>query len=397
MIPTFLNTIYAHDPSAAVLNLDMNTLKFANPMSVFYLDKPTAELVSQVVQGARRLTPAQVPEFVGLAATILKTYKARQENQKDAEAVRSFDQLASNMSRFSLQKIKDFQQAISRFLSSPSRNSNNVTTAVLAAYAQLGLYDDNVRALAANDQASLEVQYHTMNAIRHICDDNVDDASELRIRRDLQNILLRKLQNKANKNAVRVWAFEALFTSFILNPEEADSSLGDALEKTLGDILNEPLNQVNGFIWSALKYASLDRLCPLRGVAARLRAHHLNKKQFNDQATVSSRQIQLELPLRKNYRAVVHFCVVFENDRVVPSFVGAQLAFDGIRRETLRLPWVDLALITENLDWNFADYFLRLDPLNEGKDMSDEAKDRLKSALPAGIKRMQDVSRLLDG
>jgi hypothetical protein len=141
-----------------------------------------------------------------------------------------------------------------------------------------------------------------------------------------------------------------------------------------------------------LKYASLDRLCPLRGLAARLRAHHPDKGQFTEQATMSSRQVHLELPLRKNYRAVLHLCVVFENDRVVPSFIGAQVAFDGIRRETLRLPWVDLALISENLDWNFADYFLRLDPLNKGKDMSDEAKDRLKNSLPPGVRRFQDVS-----
>jgi hypothetical protein len=66
----------------------------------------------------------------------------------------------------------------------------------------------------------------------------------LRIRTDLQNLLLQQLQNKANKNAVRVWAFEALYTSFIYNPEEDDSTLADALEKALTDILNEPLNQV---------------------------------------------------------------------------------------------------------------------------------------------------------
>ena len=56
-------------------------------MSVFYLDKPSKELADQVVQGARRLSPAQVPEFVGLAATILKSYKARQDSTKDADAV----------------------------------------------------------------------------------------------------------------------------------------------------------------------------------------------------------------------------------------------------------------------------------------------------------------------
>ena len=108
----------------------------------------------------------------------------------------------------------------------------------------MGLYDDQVKRIASNDQGPLEVQYHALNAIRHICEDNVDDNSQLRIRTDLQNVLLKKLQTKTNKNAVRVWAFEALFTSFIYNSEEDDSTLGDSLEKALGDILNEPLNQV---------------------------------------------------------------------------------------------------------------------------------------------------------
>jgi hypothetical protein len=236
------------------------------------------------------------------------------------------------------------------------------------------------------------VQYHAFNTIRHICEDNVDESAQLKIRTELQNLLLKKLQNKSNKNAVRIWAFEALYTSFIYNPETDDSSLADDLEKALGDILNEPLNQVNGFIWSALKYSSLDRLCPLRGLAARLRVHHHNKKQYLEQATLSSRQVQIELPLRKNYRAVIHLCVIFENDRVVPSFIGVKLAFDGIRRETLRLPWVDGALIIENLDWNVADYFLRLDPLNKNKNVDDEYKNKTKENLPAGIKKLQDVS-----
>ena len=115
---------------------------------------------------------------------------------------------------------------------------------MLAASAQLGLYDDQVRTLAANDQAPLEVQYQALNTIRHICDDHINDAEQVKIRTDLQNLLLKKLQNKANKNAVRVWAFEALYTSFIYNPEEDDSTLADNLEKALSDILNEPLNQV---------------------------------------------------------------------------------------------------------------------------------------------------------
>jgi hypothetical protein len=70
-----------------LLNLDTNTLKFAHPLSAVYLDKPSPKLIEQIVQGARRLTAPQVPEFVGLAAGILKKYKARQDNNKDADAV----------------------------------------------------------------------------------------------------------------------------------------------------------------------------------------------------------------------------------------------------------------------------------------------------------------------
>ncbi|CAF0940658.1 unnamed protein product [Rotaria sordida] len=370
MVPTFLHKLYAHDPTVSLLNLDTKTLKFVNPSAVFYLDKPSTELVNQVVQGASRLTSSQVPEFVGVAARILQTYKARHENVREADA-----------------KIKEFQRAIAKFLSNPSDSNTDVTTTVLSAYAQLGLYDDQVQRLAANDKAPLQVQYHALNVIRHISDDYIDKKDELKLRTDLQNLLLRKLQNKANKNAVRVWAFEALYTPFIYNPEEDNSTLADNLEKAFSDILNEPLNQVNGFIWSALKYSSLDRLCPLRGLASRLRAHHDNKQQFLEQQTLSSRQVQIELPLRKNYRAVVHVCVVFENDRVVPSFLDVKLAFDGVRRETLRLPWIDVALISENLDWNFADYFLRLDPLN--KKMNEDEKTRVKNNLPAGVKKLQ--------
>jgi hypothetical protein len=259
----------------------------------------------------------------------------------------------------------------------------------------LGLYDDQVRNLAADDKAPLEIQYQALNTIRHICNDYIDDNNQLKLRTDLQNLLLKKLQNKANKNAVRVWTFEALYTSFIYNPEEDDSTLADNLEKAISNILNEPLNQVNGFIWSVLKYSSLDRLCPLRGLAARLRTHHNNKKQFSEQATLSSRQLQIELPLRRNYRAVIHLCVVFENDRAVPSFIGVKLAFDGIRRETLRLPWIDGALIIENLDWNVADYFLRLDPLNKNKNVDDDYKEKAKDNLPAGLKKLQEVKLIL--
>jgi len=70
-----------------LLNLDTNTLKFAHPLSAIYLDKPSPQLIEQIVQGARRLTAPQVPEFVGLAAAILKKYKTRQDNNKDADAV----------------------------------------------------------------------------------------------------------------------------------------------------------------------------------------------------------------------------------------------------------------------------------------------------------------------
>ena len=88
LVPSFLNQIYSHDRAGSLLNFDVNTLKFANPLSVYYLDKPSAELVEQIVQGARRLTAAQVPEFVGVAARILQIYKARKDNNKDADAVR---------------------------------------------------------------------------------------------------------------------------------------------------------------------------------------------------------------------------------------------------------------------------------------------------------------------
>ncbi|CAF4803307.1 unnamed protein product, partial [Rotaria socialis] len=124
----------------------------------------------------------------------------------------------------------------------------------------------------------------------------IDDADELNIRTDLQKVLLEKLQNKENKNAVRVWAFEALYTPFIFNSEESNPTLSDDLEKAFSAILDEPLNQVNGYMWSVLKFSSLDRLDPLRGLAARLRVHHDNKKQFSEQSTLSSRHVELEIP-----------------------------------------------------------------------------------------------------
>lgn len=238
----------------------------------------------------------------------------------------------------------------------------------------------------------MPLQYHALNAIRNVNEENINENAKLSIRTNLQNILLRKLQNTGNSNAVRIWAFEALFTSFIYNPETDESTLGDELEKALGELVNQPLNQVNGYIWSALKYSALDRLCPLRGLAARLRAHHPDKGQFAKQATLSSRQIQLELPLRQNYAAVIQVSLVFENNRVVPSFIGAKLAFDGIRRETLRLPWVDLALINENIDENFAEYILNLDPLNKNKNVDDEYREQTKNNLPPGPKKLQEVT-----
>lgn len=86
IVPSLFNTVYSHDPAASLLNFDPNTLKFSNPLSVFYTDNPSSELVDKIVQASSHLTPSQVQDFVGLAATILKTYKARQTN-KDADAV----------------------------------------------------------------------------------------------------------------------------------------------------------------------------------------------------------------------------------------------------------------------------------------------------------------------
>jgi hypothetical protein len=47
-------------------------------------------------------------------------------------------------------------------------------------------------------------------------------------------------------------------------------------------------------------------------------------------------------------------------------------------------------LISENLDWNFADYFLRLD--KSTKTVNDDEKARIKNALPPAVKTLQDVS-----
>jgi hypothetical protein len=84
---SFLNTVYAHDPEAATINFEQQTLKFNNPLSVFYLENPSTELVDQILQGAKRLTPEQVPDFVRSAAAILKAYSDRQDKNKDAVAV----------------------------------------------------------------------------------------------------------------------------------------------------------------------------------------------------------------------------------------------------------------------------------------------------------------------
>ncbi|CAM4823264.1 unnamed protein product [Rotaria magnacalcarata] len=371
LVPTFLNTVYSHDPDASLLNFNADTLTFTNPSSVYYLDNPSTELVDQVVQGASRLTTQQVVDFVVVAARILKTYKSRQDNIKDAD-----------------NKIKQFKQAISRFLSNESGAKNDTKTAVLSAYAQLGLYDDQVMSLAIDDTAPLEVRYHALNAIRYISSVYLDDTEQSDIRQTLQFRLLRQLENKANKNAVRIWTFQALYSPFIYD-SEISYLFGGSLEETLQEIVDEPLNQVNGFIWSALKYSSLNPLCPLRGLAARIRVSHNTRKQFLEQATLSSRQIRFEIPLRKNDQAFIDISVIFENDRVVPSFLSAKLAFDGVRRETLRLPWVDVAIISENFDWNFADYFLRLDPLN--RNLNDDDKSRLKTNLPSKLKQHQDT------
>lgn len=130
---------------------------------------------------------------------------------------------------------------------------------------------------------------------------------------------------------------------------------------------------------------------PLQSLVQRLRIQPSYINKFSKQPILSSRQMQFELPLRKNYQAFVDISIAFENDRVVPSFIHAEVVFDGLRRETLRLPWIDVAIISENLDWNFADYFLRLDPLN--KNLNDDEKTRLKNNLPSGLKQLQDVRK----
>jgi hypothetical protein len=97
------------------VNFDSNNLKFANPLAVFYLDNPTKELVEQIVQGSTRLTAAQVPEFVGLAATVLKTYKARQDNNKDADIVCLLNLLIRFRILFFIRKSKNFKKLFQNF------------------------------------------------------------------------------------------------------------------------------------------------------------------------------------------------------------------------------------------------------------------------------------------
>lgn len=97
----------------------------------------------------------------------------------------------------------------------------------------MSLYDDQVKNLAAKDDASLPIQYHSLNVIRSM---SSAYANDIVTRIGLQNLLWNKLNNKANKNAVRIWAFQALFSS--------KNELGSMLEKGLTRILDEPLNQV---------------------------------------------------------------------------------------------------------------------------------------------------------
>ncbi len=114
-VSTFLNTIYAHDPVASSLNFDSNTLKFANPLSVFYMDSPSKDLVDQIVQASQRLNAAQVPEFVTLAATVLKTYKARQDHNKDANNVCIFNILITHLIYSIFRKLKNFINLFQNF------------------------------------------------------------------------------------------------------------------------------------------------------------------------------------------------------------------------------------------------------------------------------------------
>jgi hypothetical protein len=116
--------------------------------------------------------------------------------------------------------------------------------AILLANAELGIYADQMATLANDNKAPLEIQYYILRALRNIRAEYLTETSVSKIRTQLQEILLRKLRNKDNSNAVRIWSFDALYTPFIYNPEEPNPVLSDTLEKEFEIIVNEPLNQV---------------------------------------------------------------------------------------------------------------------------------------------------------
>ncbi|CAF0906246.1 unnamed protein product [Didymodactylos carnosus] len=366
LVSTFMNTVYAHDPAASLLNLNQITLKFNNPLAVHYIDNPSTDLVDQMIQGARNLNTNQVEDFVGPAATIVKHYADRRN--KDAT-----------------QKVKDFQRAISKFVIYTGQGDTNVITSILAAYTQLGVYDNHVKE-CLDDQFPLEIQYHALNVIKNIDIQYMNDNEGTMISRDLIDTLTKKLQNKSNTNAVRIWSFHSLFTSFFYNPNETPD-IADKLEQTIVTILKEPLNQVNGFIWSKLKYSSIDRLSPLRGIAARLR-QHAPRQQYSQMGTFTSRKIELSLPVGREFIIKIHLQIVFENNRIAPSFISTKIYFYGIKHDTSRIPWIDFAVIIENLDWNLADYFLKLDPLMKNSNPDD--KEKTKDNLSDNLKTIQE-------
>ncbi|CAF0993491.1 unnamed protein product, partial [Didymodactylos carnosus] len=281
-------------------------------------------------------------------------------------------------------KVKDFQKAISKFVSNAGKGTG-VATSTLAAYAQLGVYDDNVKK-CLDDQLPLEVQFHALNVIKSINDKYLDDNEEKTFSRSLADILTKKLQNKSNKNAVRIWSFQALFTPLFYNPQ-LNPDTADKLEDAIGDLLKEKLNQVNGFIWSKLKYSATDRLCPLRGIAARLRAT-APRDQYSQIGTFTSREVKLSLPVGRKFIAKIDLQAIFENDRATPAFLSAKICFDGIKVDTSRVTWIDFAVIIENLDWNLAEYLIRLDPL--ANNTTPEEKEKVKNTLPSPLKRLQE-------
>ncbi|CAF1111074.1 unnamed protein product [Didymodactylos carnosus] len=90
LVSTFMNTVYA-DQTASLLNLDETTLKFNNPLAVYYIDNPSVELVDQIIRGARKLNAEQVEDFVGPAATIIKHYAARRNKNADEVMIKLID------------------------------------------------------------------------------------------------------------------------------------------------------------------------------------------------------------------------------------------------------------------------------------------------------------------